>query len=181
MAGEGGSERIVQAGDALTGTHMISGVIRSHEPEGYDCPICRLMHGENTSLTTPDNIVHRDEHSAVIVSPHWWVGNIGNLLVVPVAHVENLYHLPDELGGPLLAMSRRAANALLEVLGCDGISLRQHNGPAGGQDMWHLHIHVVPRWSGDSFHRGEHTMRAVDLAEQHEHAARLRSAGNWSA
>lgn len=138
------------------------------------------MRGQDTALSTPANIVCRDEHSAAIVSPHWWVSNPGNLLVVPVAHIENLYDAPDEIGGPLLAMSRRAANALLEVLGCDGISIRQHNEPAGGQDMWHLHIHVVPRWSGDAFNRGEHVMRAVDLAEQHEHAARLRPAGSWS-
>lgn len=159
---------------------MFTRVIRTHEPQGYGCPICRLLRGEDTSLTTPDNIVHRDEHCAVIVPPHWWVGNAGNLLVVPVAHVDSLYHLPDELGGPLLATCRRAAAALLEVLGCDGISLRQHNEPAGGQDLWHLHIHVVPRWTGDPFHRGKHIMRDVDLAEQHEHAARLRAAGSWS-
>lgn len=160
--------------------HMLARVIHTHEPEGYDCLICRLLRGEDTSLTTPDNIVHRDEHSAVIVPPHWWVSNRGNLLVVPVTHVENLYRLPDELGGPLLASSRRAATALLEVLGCAGISLRQHNEPAGGQDLWHLHIHVVPRWTGDPFDRGEHILRGVDLAEQHEHAARLRSVGSWS-
>ncbi|HEY8457834.1 MAG TPA: hypothetical protein VIL34_19735 [Actinopolymorphaceae bacterium] len=44
-------------------------VVRTHEPDGYDCPICRLLRGEATSLTTPDNIVRREEQTAVIVPP----------------------------------------------------------------------------------------------------------------
>lgn len=153
---------------------------RSHEPDGYECPFCLLLQGKSTPISTPDNLVYRDEQTAVLVSPHWWETNPVNLLVVPVEHVENLYVLPPALGTPLLATARRAALALVETYGCEGTSLRQHNEPAGNQDVWHLHVHVVPRWHDDAFQRGEHVMRAVPLAEQHEHAARLRDASSWS-
>jgi histidine triad (HIT) family protein len=154
-------------------------VTRSHEPAGYRCPFCTLLRGESTPISTPDNIVFRDESTAVIVSPHWWETNPVNLLVVPIDHIEHLYALPYEVGAPLLATSRRAALALRETYDCEGTSLRQHNEPAGGQDVWHLHVHVVPRWNGDASHRGEHVMRAVPLAEQHDHASRLRAASSW--
>jgi histidine triad (HIT) family protein len=152
---------------------------RSHEPEGYSCPFCVLLSGGSTPISTPDNLVYRDNATAVFVAPHWWETNPGNLLVIPVEHVENLYELPSHLAGPLLATAGRAARALVEVEGCEGTSLRQHNEPAGGQDVWHLHIHVVPRWNDDGFHRGEHRMRAVGLDEQHGFAGRLRAAASW--
>lgn len=152
---------------------------RSHAPDGYACPFCLLLSGGSTPISTPDNLVYRDGTTAVLVSPRWWETNPGNLLVVTVDHVENLYDLPPHLAGPLLATARRAARALVEIDACDGTSLRQHNEPAGGQDVWHLHIHVVPRWHGDAFHRGEHRMRAVSLDEQHAVARRLRAAASW--
>lgn len=152
---------------------------RSHEPDGYSCPFCLLLAGTATPISTPENIVFRDAATAVIVAPHWWETNPGNLLVLPLAHVENLYALPPELAGPLLATAGRAARALVEIDGCHGTSLRQHNEPAGGQDVWHLHLHVVPRWTDDGFHRAEHRMRRVGLPEQHAFAARLRIAASW--
>ena len=152
---------------------------RSHEPAGYSCPFCRLLSGESTPISTPDNIVYRDDATAVLVAPRWWETNPGNLLVIPVEHVENLYDLPSHLAGPLLATACRAARALVEVDGCEGTSLRQHNEPAGSQDVWHLHIHVVPRWNDDAFYRSEHRMRAVELSEQHAYASRLRAAASW--
>ena len=115
----------------------------------------------------------------MIVSPHWWETNPGNLVVVPIDHVENLYTVSEHLAGRVFATAQKAARALVEVENCEGTSLRQHNEPAGGQDVWHLHVHVVPRWSGDAFTRGEHRMRSVDLADQHAFADRLRGATHW--
>ena len=41
------------------------------------------------------------------------------------------------------------------VLSCDGVSTRQHNEPAGNQDVWHFHQHVFPRYKGDELYRSE--------------------------
>jgi histidine triad (HIT) family protein len=61
-----------------------------------------------------------------------------------------------------------------KVFRCEGISTRQHNGPAGDQDVWHYHLHVIPRYPDDGLHAG----RKVPYAsgERIELAARLRAA-----
>ena len=71
------------------------------------------------------------------------------MIVVPVEHHENLYAIPDDLGRDLFAAARRAAVALKRAYGCPGTSTRQHNEPAGDQEVWHFHWHVFPRWPGD--------------------------------
>ena len=63
---------------------------------------------------------------------------------------------------------RRIAIALKEAFGCDGTSTRQHNEPAGNQDLWHLHVHVFPRYDGDdlygSWYRDSTYEERVDFA-----------------
>lgn len=70
-------------------------------------------------------------------------------LVIPRAHIANLYSLDDALGAALMRWTVRVARALKAGLGCEGVFVAQANEPAGGQDVFHLHIHVIPRWQGD--------------------------------
>ena len=79
--------------------------------------------------------------------------NAGSLLVFPKAHAETLLDTSDAALGDCIALAKRVAGALQATLGCPGITLRQNNGPASGQDVWHLHLHVVPRWPDDRFGR----------------------------
>ncbi|HET6586449.1 MAG TPA: HIT domain-containing protein [Oleiagrimonas sp.] len=57
---------------------------------------------------------------------------------------------------------------------CEGISTRQHNGPAGDQDVWHFHLHVFPRYSNDELHAGQKVPYTTE--ERIELAASLRAA-----
>ena len=120
----------------------------SHAPPGYDCPFCRYAGGEGNELVGQEHIVESTAETLTFVAPRVW-GRCEGLLVIPRAHHENLYEVPDSLGTPLLRATRRAALALKEAEGCDGVSTRQHNEPAGNQDLWHFHVHVFPRWTGD--------------------------------
>lgn len=70
-------------------------------------------------------------------------------LVVPKAHVANIYVLDDALGAALMHWTIRVARALKAGLGCEGVFVAQANERAGGQSVFHLHIHVIPRWHGD--------------------------------
>ena len=124
--------------------------MHNHEPDGYECPFCLVLATGRSAL--PVEIVHRDDDVAVAVNPRWWPNNPGACLVVPVAHHENLYDLPDELGTPLQRAARCTAIAMKAAFGCDGVSTRQHNEPAGNQDVWHYHLHVFPRWEGDELY-----------------------------
>lgn len=129
-----------------------------HEPDGYDCPFCRIAGG-----TFPGRVVYRDGTVMVLVNIKWWPNNSGSALVVPVEHHENLYELPPSLGTPLQQAIRDTALAMKSAFGCDGVSTRQHNEPAGNQDVWHYHVHVFPRYTGDDLYgtRGE----VVDMAK----------------
>jgi histidine triad (HIT) family protein len=119
-----------------------------HEPEGYECPFCRIAAGH-----LPGRVVHRTEDVMVLVNIKWWPNNPGGLLVVPVKHHENVYELPPDLGMGIQWAVRAAAKALKSAFACDGVSTRQHNEPAGNQDVWHHHTHVFPRWHGDDLYK----------------------------
>ena len=83
------------------------------------------------------------------ISLHWHPANPGKALVIPLEHHENLYTLPDELAGRVARTVRRVAVAIRTGYPSDGVTVRQNNEPAGGQDVWHLHTHVIPRYTGD--------------------------------
>jgi len=83
------------------------------------------------------------------VNPRFWPDNPGSLIVVPIEHHENLYVLADEVGAAVHRAVREARCALRLAYACRGTSTRQHNEPAGYQDVWHYHVHVFPRYRGD--------------------------------
>jgi len=143
-----------------------------HEPDGYDCPFCRIANGH-----LPGRVVHRTEDVMVLVNIKWWPNNPGGLLVVPVEHHENAYDLPPDLGMSIQWAIRASAKALKSAFRCDGVSTRQHNEPAGNQDVWHHHTHVFPRYYGDRLYdlQGE----LVPLEEVERTAALLRE--HWPA
>src|SRR5687767_7288709 len=121
------------AGGARAPTSLTS----SHAPPGYDCPFCRYAAGEGNELIGPEHVIESTDETMTFVAPRVW-GRCEGLLVIPKAHHENLYELPEELGTPLFRAMRRAAVALKDAEGCDGTSTRQHNEPAGNQDLWHF-------------------------------------------
>ena len=68
--------------------------------------------------------------------------------------------MPEEIGHQIFDFSKQAAIALKKAYGCHGTSIRQHNEPAGNQDVWHYHLHVFPRYEGDFLYisrRGDST------------------------
>lgn len=124
-----------------------------HEPDCYVCPFCQLLvtgvdkHG----ITTQRDIVRCDELATAFISPRWWPNNQAHVIVVPNAHYENLYDLPSRYGHAVHDLVREVAKAVKQVYQCDGTSVRQHNEPAGSQDVWHYHVHTFPRYAGDGF------------------------------
>lgn len=147
----------------------------SHEPPDYSCPFCRVASGVFPEDSV--RVVHRYDKVFVQVNRKWWPRNRGGLLVIPLEHYENVYDLPPALGTNIQEAVRDAALALKELFECDGISTRQHNEPAGNQDVWHYHVHVFPRYEGDHLY-GSRGVRA-DPAEISAVATALRE--HWPA
>ena len=155
---------------------MPSDVTTSHAPPGYECPFCRLLRGAETEHNTLDDVVWRDEQTTALISPRWWAGNHGHVLVIPNEHVEDLSAIDEELLGAVYATAKRIATALELAYGCDGTSTRQHNGPGAGQDVWHFHVHVFPRYDEDELYARDAEHRWASAAERAPYAEKLRRA-----
>ena len=106
------------------------------------------------------------------VSSHQWPNNPGNTIVIPNEHFENIYDLPVHLASRIHELARALALAMKAVYACDGVSTRQHNEPAGNQDVWHYHLHVTPRYTGDGFYVSQCALMLGDERARHAHKLR---------
>jgi histidine triad (HIT) family protein len=77
----------------------------------------------------------------------------GHTLVLPKEHVGDIWGLADDVGADVWKLTMRVARRIREVLEPDGLTLFQANGRAGWQEVFHFHMHVVPRWTGDGLVR----------------------------
>ena len=77
--------------------------------------------------------------------------NAGHLLVVPREHYESLFDVPPELGDHLFHVTMRLAGAVRRVTGCEDLNIVVSSGAAAGQDVFHHHVHIIPRREGDGF------------------------------
>jgi histidine triad (HIT) family protein len=146
----------------------------NHAPENYTCPFCLVVQGiENERvLTLQADVVYRAPPVTAFVSVHQWPNNPPNLVIVPDKHFENIYDLPEEYALPIHRAARELALALKKVYACAGVSLRQHNEPAGNQDVWHYHLHLTPRFPADDFYSTKPEWMPPSIRAAH--AARIR-------
>ena len=110
-----------------------------------DCIFCQILTGE-----LPSSVVYRDERCVAFLDIH--PINPGHVLVVPVRHESELSDLDPTIAGHLMIVAQRIAAALRQSsLRCEGINLLLADGEAAGQEIFHTHVHVVPRYVGDDF------------------------------
>jgi histidine triad (HIT) family protein len=122
------------------------------------------------------DIVHHTPTVTAFLGAHQWPNNHGNVIVMPNEHFENIYDLPTHFALPLHELIKAIALALKTVYACEGISTRQHNEPAGNQDVWHYHVHVTPRYHDDGFYGGYTSQRTLmPPSERAKHAHKLRA------
>lgn len=152
--------------------------MHNHVGDEYRCPICIAIQGIENEQTwiKQDDFVYRDELVSVFISSKFFKGNEGHPLVVPAAHIENIYDLSDEVARRIVDVSRKVAIALKEARGCDGVTIIQNNEPAGDQHAFHYHAHIIPRFEGDGFHQELFNTYLSDPQERVEYAQKLREA-----
>jgi histidine triad (HIT) family protein len=73
----------------------------------------------------------------------------GHTLVVPRIHASDVWDISEEEIAAVMVMGKRVAHLLDQHLAPDGLNLTQSNRPAGWQEVFHFHLHVIPRWSSD--------------------------------
>ena len=147
-----------------------------HAPDGYECPFCRIARGtEGSDLwTVQSDVFYRDAQVTAFINARWWVNNPGHAVVIPNEHIENIYELVPDIAVHVHEAARRIAIAFKQVYGCDGTSTRQHNEPAGYQEVWHYHPHVFPRYNGDALYERTADHRLTTAEERLPYADKLR-------
>jgi ATP adenylyltransferase len=94
-------------------------------------------------------IVHRGPHAFVILNRFPYTS--GHLMVVPYAHLPSIEDLDDASRADLMALTSKAVSLLRRGYGAQAFNLGINIGePAGAGIVDHVHMHVVPRWSGDT-------------------------------
>ncbi len=148
--------------------------MHNHAPENYVCPFCLLVQGieNDDTKSVQTDIVHHNEMVTAFVGSHQWRSNRGNVIIVPNEHFENIYDLPVHYAQPIHELARTIALAMKTIYACDGVSTRQHNEPAGNQDVWHYHLHVTPRYKDDGFYAS--TRELMPISQRAEYARKLK-------
>lgn len=117
----------------------------SELPHDQDCLFCSIVAGQ-----TESSRVYEDDD--VVAFMDLQPVNPGHALVVPRAHFVGLDDLRPELVAPLFGAGHRLARALRRAnLRCEGINLFLADGQAAFQEVFHIHLHVFPRFAGDGF------------------------------
>ncbi|WP_255151004.1 HIT family protein [Halorarius halobius] len=131
-----------------------------------DCPFCAIVAGD-----APASVVHADDTAVAFLDIE--PANPGHTLVVPRDHADGLGDLPAETGGHMFGVAQRVAAALRASVDADGIGLLLADGAAAGQEVFHVHLHVIPRHEGDGVvFRGNQT--PADRDDLDELASRVR-------
>ena len=124
------------------------------------CIFCRIVAGD-----APAERVLEDERTLAFLDIH--PAGEGHTLVVPRMHAETIYDVSAEDWEAVWRMSRRVAQAIREAFAPEGLYVRQANGRLGGQEVMHLHVHLIPRYASGS---------TPDVGALEDVAERLRSA-----
>jgi ATP adenylyltransferase len=119
--------------------------LQGEEPLPDECLFC-------LKAQQPDHeahIVYRGERCYVVLNRFPY--NNGHLMVVPYAHVASLEDLDAEIAGELMALTQLSLAVLREAYQAEGFNLGANLGTAAGAGIEdHVHMHVVPRWAGDT-------------------------------
>lgn len=108
-----------------------------------NCIFCKLANGD-----IPTNTLYEDEAFRVIMDSDPAVK--GHALVIPKNHYANIYEIDAKTAAGAAKVAKKMAEKISDVLGCDGLNILQNNGEAAGQTVFHYHVHLIPRYSGDA-------------------------------
>ncbi|MFH1246254.1 MAG: HIT family protein [Candidatus Liptonbacteria bacterium] len=107
-----------------------------------NCLFCKVARKE-----LPAHIIYEDADSLAFLDIHPKAP--GHTVVIPKVHAQKISALPEKLVGPVFQAVQKVATRLSDVLAADGLTIGINQGPVSGQTVPHLHIHLMPRFTGD--------------------------------
>ena len=111
---------------------------------GEGCFLCAAAGGSDDASL----VVDRGDLAFVLMNRYPYTS--GHLMVVPIRHSAGVLALTPEEGEAMFAATQRAVRALTEMMHPDGFNIGINQGSAAGASAEHVHVHVVPRWAGDT-------------------------------
>ena len=115
------------------------------EGDREECIFCNLPELEDQEA----HIVYRGKDCYVVLNTFPYTS--GHLMVVPFEHLDELHKLPEAAANEMIALSKRMEGVLRRLYSPDGINLGMNIGRAAGAGVaGHIHMHVLPRWVGDT-------------------------------
>ena len=128
-------------GDAQPAANLLQSIAAGNAP----CLFCQILAGE-----LPASFIYRDEQVAVFMD--LYPVTPGHLLIIPTQHAADLTDVAPDVAARMMRVAQSLGGALAASdLGCDGYNLFLANGGAAGQDIFHVHLHILPRYHGDGF------------------------------
>jgi histidine triad (HIT) family protein len=107
-----------------------------------DCIFCKIIAGK----VPADKVYENDKIFALLdIAPV----NKGHTLVVPRAHHADLLETPDDVLSDMITRTKKIAAAVVKAVNADGFNIGVNTKPAAGQVVFHTHLHIIPRFSGD--------------------------------
>ena len=112
-----------------------------------DCIFCKLANGD-----IPTNAIYEDEYVKAIfdLSP----ASKGHIIILTKEHFDNVYSIDEATVGHVYKVAAKLADGINQALDCEGINILQNNGELAGQTVFHFHVHIIPRYKGDTVRAG---------------------------
>lgn len=133
-----------------------------------DCVFCGIVAG-----TADASVVYEDERLLAFCDLN--PVNLGHLLIIPKIHSVGLADLDESDGSRMFVVAQRLAAAVRSSgLRCEGVNLFLADGMAAGQEVFHVHLHIFPRYVGDRF-RLDSGQRRASRRDLDAIAARIRT------
>jgi histidine triad (HIT) family protein len=125
------------------------------------CIFCQIVRNEK-----PANIIYEDGRTIAFLDIR--PISEGHTLVVPKKHYRDIHEIPDKEAAFLFKVAKKVATAVEKGVNADGISIFQNNGRAAGQVIFHIHVHIVPRFEEKrmSYRRNANSEELDNVAEK---------------
>ena len=107
-----------------------------------DCIFCKIVAGE-----VPATKIYEDSEVLAFMNLH--PTNKGQVLVIPKDHIENIYGFSEEMAARMMLIVKKMAIAVKNGVDADGVNLIMNNEEAAGQQIFHAHMHIIPRFNDD--------------------------------
>ncbi|MDH7564476.1 MAG: HIT family protein [Candidatus Bathyarchaeota archaeon] len=113
-----------------------------------NCVFCMIVEKK-----VPASLVYEDKHTIAFMDNH--PVNEGHTLVIPKKHYATIYTLPERETARLCRVVKKVACEVKKAINPDGITISQQNERGAGQDVFHVHVHIIPRYAGQRMPRFE--------------------------